>query len=534
MKPSIAPSDTLIHALQNPTLYHHEVRQFELIETHISWVLLTGLFAYKFKKPVNLGFLDFSTLQQRRFYCEEELRLNQRLASEIYLEMVTITGTQEAPSLGGSGEPIEYAVKMKQFPQSALLSHCIQKGQVSPSHIDVLAKTLADFHTRIATADSSSEFGSPDLIRSIVMDNFQHLPTDLMQADCSKQVEHIKEWTVAEHARCIDYFELRKAGNFVRECHGDLHLGNIAMVHDSPVIFDCIEFNDQFRWIDVMSETAFVVMDLIDRGTPKLGWRLLNAYLEETGDYKGLHTFRFYLTYRAMVRTKVMGIRLAQEEGESEERSELLGEFKKYLTLATSFIQLSHPALFIMHGLSGSGKTTVSQTLLESLGAIRIRSDIERKRLLGLSQSTRTDPQQTSFVYSDSSTQATYDQLERLARHILQSGFSVIVDATFLKQTWRETFGTLAKDLSLPYFILDICASEATLRERVKHRLQTKHDASEADVSVLEGQLFQDEPFSSTEQLSVLEVSTEQPNYLNTIVASIQQKVKTTMSSRKI
>ena len=527
MSSSISPSsETLIQSLNNSDLYDHEVSQFKLIETHISWVLLTGPYAYKIKKPVNLGFLDFSKLEQRRFFCEEELRLNQRLAPKIYLELVTITGTPENPLLNQPGEPIEYAVKMKQFPQSALLSHCIQQGQISPSHIDDLAQTLADFHARIAVADSSTIFGTPDLIRDVVMDNFRHMPTERHEHNSLQQVKHIKDWTMKEYARCLEYFHVRKARGFVRECHGDLHLGNIALIHDSPVIFDCIEFSARFRWIDVMSEMAFVVMDLIDRGAPELGWRLLNSYLEQPGDYRGLHTFRFYLTYRAMVRAKVIGIRLTQERHEDKDQSKLEEEFQKYLSLAESFTQPPHPILLITHGLSGTGKTTISQTLLESLGAIRLRSDIERKRMLRLPPTKRTDPQHISLVYSDESTQLTYAELEKLARHILQSGYSVIVDATFLKRAFRDPFAKIAKEMSLPFFILNIRASHDILRERVKKRLQTGHDASEADVSVLEQQFSQDEPFSPTEHPFVVDVDTEYPNYLNHALRTIQQRVQ--------
>ena len=512
----------LISSLQNPSLYNHDIQQFELIETHISWVILTGAYAYKIKKPVNLGFLDFSTLEKRRFFCEEELRLNRRLAPIFYLALVTISGSAEVPRLDGTGEPLEYAVKMKQFPQEALLSRQIRDGHVSSSHIDELARSIAEFHARIAIADPFSEFGTPDLIRHVVLDNFQQLPAEAIELISNQEIDRLMQWTTAEHAQCVKHFEKRKAEGFIRECHGDLHLGNIALVDKEIVIFDCIEFSERFRWIDVMSEVAFVVMDLIDRSASSLGWRLLNAYLEQTGDYKGLHLLPYYMTYRAMVRAKVTGIRLAQTRTEDSEHSELAEELNKYLALSTSLTKPPHPTLIITHGLSGSGKTTVSQALLESLGAIRIRSDIERKRLLGLSQEERTKAQKIALVYSKDSTEATYAQLKKLARSILQSGHSAIVDATFLKQTYRNTFAELAQDLGLPFFILDIRAPEAILRKRVEDRQRKGQDASEADISVLEQQLSQDEPFSTIERSFVLEVETEHPNHLDDVLSIIQ------------
>ncbi|MGB0911072.1 MAG: AAA family ATPase [Nitrospirales bacterium] len=512
----------LISSLQNPSLYTHDIQHFELIETHISWVLLTGPYAYKIKKPVNLGFLDFSRLEQRRIFCEEELRLNRRLAPTFYLALVTISGSAEAPRLDGTGEPLEYAVKMKQFPQEALLSHCIQQGHITSTHIDELAKSLATFHAQCAIAEPSSEFGSPDLVRQIVLDNFQLLPAEAHKLISKPQIDQLSQWATAEHRRCVKYFEKRKAEGFIRECHGDLHLGNIALVDDEIVIFDCIEFSKRFRWIDVMSEVAFVVMDLIDRSAPALGWRLLNGYLEQTGDYEGLHLLPYYMSYRAMVRAKVTGIRLAQTGAEDSEHGDLTEELNKYLELAASFTKPPNPMLIITHGLSGSGKTTVSQTLLESFGAIRIRSDIERKRLLGLSQEGRTEKQNLPLVYSKDSTEATYAHLDALARTILKSAFSVIVDATFLKQSYRDIFATLAQDLHLPFVILDIRAPVATLRKRVEDRLSVGQDASEADISVLEQQLSHDEPFSPTEQPLVLEVETEQPHHLDELLAAIQ------------
>ncbi|GJL54439.1 MAG: hypothetical protein NPIRA02_15710 [Nitrospirales bacterium] len=524
--------DTLLESLQKPSVYSHEVTRFELLETHISWVLLTGPYAYKIKKPVNLGFLNFSTLEQRRIFCEEELRLNRRLAPEYYLALVTITGSAETPSLNGKGEPIEYAVKMKQFPQNALLSQRIHNKQIFEPHIDELARKIAEFYTRIAVADPSSAFGIPDLLHRIVMGNFEHLSPQTGSRIPTHPVERLRHWTEVEHSRCVEYFNFRKAKGYIRECHGDLHLGNIALVDHELVIFDCIEFNEEFRWIDVISEIAFVVMDLIDRDASTLAWRLLNTYLERTGDYEGLHIFRYYLTYRAVVRAKVIAIRLTQEKEEGTESAKLAEELKKYLTLAESFTTRPHPALIITHGLSGSGKTTVSQTLLESIEAIRIRSDIERKRLLGLSQSTRTDAQQTDSVYSEASTQSTYAQLERLARSALQSGHSVIVDATFLKQTYRAPFAALAKELNLPFFILDIRAPESILRQRIEERLHKGHDASEADCTVLEQQLLQDEPFAPTEQSYVVKVETTHPNHLNEVLNVIRQK-RDTPSSQK-
>ena len=322
----------LLAALSRPAVFGPGCTHVERLETHISYVLLTGQHAYKIKKPVALGFLDFTTLAARRFFCEEELRLNQRLAPALYLDVVPITGSVDAPVLGGDGPALEYAVKMREFPQDALASQILARHELSPADIDALAARVAAFHGASGVAPRDGMFGSPDEILRVARQNFAQIRPHLTTAEERDELEELRAWTEHEHAARRDAFLRRRKEGFVRECHGDLHLNNIARVDGELIIFDCIEFNESMRWIDVMSEVAFTVMDLHYRGRADLARRFLNAYLERTGGYAGVAVLRFYLVYRALVRAKIARLRAAQLQGGG--RLALLAEYRAHMTLA--------------------------------------------------------------------------------------------------------------------------------------------------------------------------------------------------------
>jgi hypothetical protein len=500
----------LIQALHRPACYGHPVRDIRLVETHISWVLLTGPYAYKIKKPVNLGFLDFSTLEKRRFYCEEELRLNRRLAPALYLEVVSITGSSASPLLSGSGEAIEYAVKMVQFPEEARLDRMLVRGELRPQHIDLLAQELAGFHGRIAVAGNDKPFGDPDHIYEPVRQNFIQIRPRIEAGD-EAQLRRLEIWSEMSFAELRRAFEARKHGGFIRECHGDAHLANMVWLEERAMLFDCLEFSDNLRWIDVMSELAFLVMDLDDRGRPDLARRALNSYLEHTGDYTGLAVFRFYQVYRALVRAKVACIRLSQSGLSDAEKNRGREEYRGYANLAGRYTQPPPPALIITHGLSGSGKTWLSQQLLESLDAVRVRSDIERKRLHGLAPGERSGSDIDSGIYAPDASRRTYARLAELAATILRAGHTVIVDAACLKRHQRDPLRIVAQQERAPCVILDIQTPENILRERLRQRARQEHEISEAGLTVLDHQLTTREPLADTEQRHVLSVDGTAP-----------------------
>ena len=494
-----------IQALMNPRCYPHAVTTVERIDTHISWVLLAGDYAYKIKKPVAPGFLDFSTLKARHHFCLEELRLNRATAPRLYLEVLPLTGTPVAPRIGGDGPPFEYLLKMRRFAQDDLLDRKAGRGEVDAALIDRLAETIAGFHGGTAVAAVESVHGSPANITRPALDNFDQIAALIPPAAAVGELQRLRAWTTAESAHLEPVFLQRKASGFVRECHGDLHLGNIAVIDGEPVLFDCIEFNPEFRWIDVISEIAFLMMDLLDRDLAPWAWRCLNRYLEITGDYAGVGVLRYYLVYRAMVRAKVALMHAHQSAG-SAMRSVDEASFLHHLHLATRISTPPQQALILMHGLSGSGKTSVAQALLERQGAVRLRSDVERKRLYGLLAVARSGSEVGGGLYAAPATQKTYARLADTAAAILQAGWPVIVDAASLQKNGRDRFRQIAEVAGVPFLIVSCAAPEAVLRERLQRRLVSGNDASEATPAVLQHQRATHEPFGADEAGVVMRV----------------------------
>jgi aminoglycoside phosphotransferase family enzyme/predicted kinase len=516
---AVKRQEALIHALRRPTAYADAVDQVDILETHISYVLLSGRYAYKIKKAVELGFLDYRSLTARHRYCKEELRLNRRLAPDIYLDVVPITGPVASARVEGDGRALEFAVKMRQFPQDSLLSQMLLRGALTPGHIDALAARVAEFHGSISVASAQGPFGRPDEVRRLALENFEQLD-GLMENDADRtMLVALREWTEREYNARAGDFEARRQNGSVRECHGDLHLNNIALVDGRITVFDCIEFNDQMRWGDIMGEVAFVTMDLDDRKRSDLAFRFLNAYLEKTGDYAGLAVLRFLLAYRAMVRAKVTWLRAAQL-AEASQKSSALDEYRGYVKLAQQYARTPQPAIVLMHGLAGSGKTTVSQQLLEDIGAIRIRSDVERKRLHGIDARGRSQSSVDDGLYASSKTEQTYQHVVALARQVTAAGYVAIVDAASLKRWQRDAVRNLAMELGVPFVIVSLSASGATLRQRVAARSGSGIDASEADLTVLDHQERTQEPIEEDEQLFVVTLTSEEPRDSVSVVSA--------------
>lgn len=513
-------SQTLLTALQNPALYDHPVTGFTLMETHISWVLLTGDFVYKIKKPVNFGFLDYSTLKQRAHFCAEELRLNRRLAPGLYLDVIAIRGSEDAPRLDGDGPIIEYMVKTRQFRQQDLLGNMQRAGELAPTHIDSLAATLAAFHGQIERAPLESAWGQPDQVHAPVAQNFEQIRPLLNDPADLAQLEQLEQWAHTTFQRLIPQLAQRKADGLIRECHGDIYLDNVTLFDGQVTLFDCIEFNDAFRWTDVMADVGFMAMDLEDRGLPDLSQRFVNGWLEHTGDYAGLAVLNYYKAYRAMVRAKVALLGLGPDLSE-QQRAEVMARYRSYAALAESYTEIPRRFGLLTHGLSGSGKSTLSQQLVSRLGVIRVRSDVERKRLFGNDTDSRLD----ADLYSSDRSQQTYTRLAQLAAQILAAGYPVVVDATHLQRAQRQQVRQAIEEQGAPCLILHCQASLDTIEIWLNERQRKGGDPSDADIHVVRQQLQQLEALEEDELQITLTVNTEQRDSIDQLTEQLRARV---------
>lgn len=489
----------LVRALRCRSCFEHPVDQIRVIETHISYVLLTGAFAYKIKKPVALPFVDFSTLEKRRKACNEEMRVNARLAPTLYLGVVQIGGSVTAPVMNAPGKAIEYAVKMRQFPDSARLDRVLKRGEVSEAMMRDLARQVARFHARVETGPRSGDRQDSEQHFREVAENLESLQKLPDSPDRQRLISELRDWSMESLVVNGEHLRGRRRNGFVRECHGDMHLANLALLDNEIVIFDAVEFNEDLRWIDVLSEVAFLVMDLLHNDRSDLAYIFLSTYLEITGDYEGLGLLRHYLVYRAMVRAKVTAIRIDQPGLGEEERGAELAQVDKYLRLALGLARKNaKPFLLLTCGPSGAGKSYLSERLCGLLGAIRVRSDAERQRRARAGENR----------YSAAARHRTYLRVETNADKVLQAGLPVVVDATFIRREYRQRFWQLANDRRVPFAILWLKAPVEVLERRVRLRAAAGTDASEASVNVLGQQLREMEPLSRAEQEFALEIDT--------------------------
>ncbi|MEM8765922.1 MAG: AAA family ATPase [Pseudomonadota bacterium] len=483
----MALPDTL-HALLDPASYPHPCNTIELIETHISWVLLTGEFAYKLKKPVHFNFVDFSTLERRAHFCREEVRCNRAFAPDIYLGVVAVCADAAgaltlSPDADPSSMTLEWAVQMRQFDPALALDRVLERGELGRRGLDTFGRDLARRHGALPVLEGTAA-DVPARIFGPVTDNFEEIESTPLAEDHAALIGETSTAARALGAALRAHFDERISTGQVRECHGDLHLANLALIDGVVTAFDCLEFNDNLRWIDTMSDVAFLFMDCLYRGEQSLAYGFLDGYLDESGDYKGVPGLAYFAAYRSVVRAKVAALRWVQSADTASAESSV-----RHLEWTRRWLARPPGKLILTCGLSGSGKSYLAQRLLGELPAVRLRSDVARKQLAGLAPLAASGSGVESGLYDPQQSDATFDHLATVAGALLRSGEHVIVDATFIERARRDRFRSLAAELGTAARILYCEAPLEILEARLATRAATGADPSEADRSVLALQL---------------------------------------------
>jgi len=518
----LARSARMIEGLRKPDAYHHAVREpIRVAETHISWVLLTGEFAYKVKKPLRLSFLDYSDAAERRRLCEEEVRLNRRYAPDLYLGVTPITGPPDAPRMDGPGPTLDHAVRMRQFAPEDELASLLEQGAVSSRELTALGREIARFHAAAALAPDGSPYGTPQTVIRVTRDNFAELgPLPELRAD-DAGIDELEAQLVAGFESRLPKLQARRRQGWIRECHGDLHCGNVVRWQGSLTPFDGIEFDPALRFVDVVNDVAFLTMDLSERGHPELRHAVLQAWLESLGDFPGLALLPCYEAYRALVRAKVATLRALQDNAE---RRRAVTDCRRYLHWARRRIRPAPRHLAITCGLSGSGKTRLAQHLGAELRWLCVRSDVERKRLAGLGPLDDSRSSPGAGIYTAEFNVRTYARLLECADAALGADESIVVDAAFLRRDERDRFRDLARRHGVDFLVLHCHAPTDVLRERVETRRRGAADASEADLDVLARQPSCWEAFDPEESASVLGVDTSVPTAVTDALRRVRER----------
>ncbi|WP_251975825.1 bifunctional aminoglycoside phosphotransferase/ATP-binding protein [Salinicola avicenniae] len=517
-------SRTLIQALKESDCFDHPIGAVEVFETPISWVVLTGDYAYKIKKPLDYGsFLDFSTLEKRRQLCEQEVALNRRVAPALYLGCVAISGSETAPRVNDDSAPIEYAVKMRQFSSRHLLSSLQASGELSAELIDDVVDQLVALHESAARIDDDSPYGSPAHTQQMLVEEFELIESLLETPQDREALDCVKTLTLESFARLEPILASRRRDGFIRESHGDIHLGNAVRFEGKAILFNGIEFNERLRWCDVACELAFLVMDLEARGEREFAHYAINRYLELSGDYQAVQLLNFYKRYRALLRARIELVR-DRDAGRIDDlpEEEPIQVFRRYLEMAREYSEFRFPYLIMAVGVSGSGKSRFTEEIVRRLGGVRLRSDVERKRLFDFT----AVPDDADAVYSEATTDQTYRRLAALAGMVLESGLPACIDATCLRRAQRDRLRFEAEKRGLPVLIVSFEADQATLRARIVKRARRSGEPSERSLAILEQQLARFEPFGSDETTHLVHLDTTAPDANLTLASLIQERMR--------
>ncbi len=508
--------ERLTECLKRPSAYGELEHEIGFLQTHISLLFFAGKRVYKIKKPVDFGFLDFTSLTKRKLFCDEEVRLNRRLAPEIYLGVVPITRSSAGTlHVNGVGEVVEWAVEMVRLPEHRMFSSLLERGEIDNQQMNSLASLIAEFHGSCPTGQDVDPYGAPAVIEGNHKENFEQLQDYVAHSDRSPAVA-LQVLSAAQHEflsrNAQTFFSeqrellLRRVNEHrVREGHGDLHAGNICFAEDGIVAYDCIEFSRRFRCGDVASELAFLAMDLDYRGYPSFGTYLVKRYAQICGDAELEKLEPFYKCYRAVVRGKVTALTASDPAIRAARRAELRLEAMRYLQLAVGY----HlpPVLILMCGLPACGKSWLAKRLKRPLRASLLRSDVRRKRMPDVARGTQEDGQYGKGLYSEQRKASTYDSLLENAVELLQANRSVVLDATFSRSQYRAPFLEAANRLGFKCLLVHVKAADEIIRERLQVRENDPHCVSDAGLEVYQQELQRFEPPAELPAHQVLELS---------------------------
>ena len=518
----IHQQDKIYQAMENPNFYPHSVSALEQKETHISHVFLTGDYVYKIKKPVNLDFLDFTTLEKRYFYCHQEVILNKRLSHNVYLGVVPITFKDGKYYMAGPGIPVEYAVKMQQLPEDRSMLHLLKRKKIDRRLVKELVVILAKFYSQGPSVEHIHSSGAWKTILANCEENFRQTIMFAGKILDERKFQIVRSATLSFLHRKKELFDNRTKRKKIQDCHGDLRTGHIYFTDEGIQIIDCIEFNERFRFQDVTSDLAFLAMDLDYEGFPQITNYLLDDYAKQTEDPDVFVLIDFYKCYRAFVRCKVNCIRLQEEDLGKKEKAKLLKETNKYLDLAYQYtVQFTRPTLWVVCGMPGSGKSTISRDLSRVFGIKALQSDVIRKELYGLKPDDLSDMSFETGIYSKGASSLTYGRLLLLAQEEIDQGRSIILDATYSKQHDRSEAIRMAKDNEANIVFVECVLKENVIKERLLKR-ETGYPVSDARYHHYEDLKKRFEPLNELGDEMHIRVDTEKP--LETCIEQILAK----------
>lgn len=523
----------MIAALLRQEAYRHPAAGIELHETHISWVILAGPFAYKIKKPIDLGFLDFTTRERRLADCADEIRLNRRLCPDVYLDIVDVVERDGGYFIGGPGRPVEPAVWMRRLPERGMLTAMLARHAVGPQLIRRIARQLAEFHAVAATGPGVDEHGSLATVRANWDENFtqtaRFVGLTISPAVHARILAFVEQF-LAENA---DLLERRVAEGRIRDGHGDLHAGSICVEGRRVHLFDCLEFAPRFRCSDVAAEVAFLAMDLDHFGRADLAADVVDEYVRRSGDAELPRVLPFYRCYRAYVRGKVTSLRLDEPGLSPADRLTIEAEARTYFDLAWAYAGgLGGPTIVVTMGLPASGKTTLARGLACHLGLVHLSSDVVRKSLAGLRPSDRRVAAFGRGIYGRSMTRQTYATMRRWAQRWLRRGYSVVVDATFGQVAEREAIRRVAARAGARLCVLVCQSDEATIRRRLAARETDVLTSSDAGLDIWPALRAAYAAPSEVDDAMILDATRSPALVLNQALAAVAAPTRTERDDR--